>query len=366
MAHEAMTNYSTLVLAKIRQENILKTGVIFNSDYEGDAASGLVKIPVRDEEVEVSDYDKANGIKGKIGSTTYENFVIDHDKAVNEIIDGFDAQTVPDNLVADRIDSAGYSLARAEDIDGASTLLAGAVKVNIDTLNETNVYGHIVDLRTALSENNIPNDNRRYLLATPRVYALILKCPEFIKASDLGDSVVQTGAVGRIAGFNVFEWNDQTAGFAMLAGHPRFATRAEAFKKDIHLQDLGGSGEYIGASAVQGRLVYGHKILRSKAFMAVFSPAALTLALAKGATGGTTIATATGGDGTYYYKVDPSVRAVYDMTTKTYSGTELTSGTTEIAVSEGDIIEVVNITGGKVTAAGYIEVKKSNIAVVEG
>lgn len=366
MAHEAMTNYSNLVLAKIRQENILKTGVIFNSDYEGDAASGLVKIPVRDEEVEVSDYDKANGIKGKIGSTSYENFVIDHDKAVNEIIDGFDAQTVPDNLVADRIDSAGYSLARAEDTDGASTLLAGAVKVNIDTLDENSIYSRIVDVRTALSKNNIPNDNKRYLLVTPDAYALVIKSPEFIKASDLGDAVVQTGAIGRIAGFNVFEWNDNTPGFKMLAGHPRFATRAEAFKKDIHLQDLDGSGEYIGASAVQGRLVYGHKMLRSKAFMAVFSPAALTLALAKGAANGTTIATVTGGDGTYYYKVDPSVRAVYDMATKAYGGTELTSGTTEIPVSEGDIIEVVNITGGKVTAAGYIEVKKSNIAVAEG
>ena len=366
MPHEPMTNYSTLVLAKVRQENVLKTGVIFNNDYEGDAASGLVRIPVRDTEVEVSDYDKANGIKGKTSSTTYENFVINRDKAVNEIIDGFDAQSVPDNLVADRLDSAGYSIARAEDIDGAAVLLAGAVVLNVDSLDETNIYSRIVDLRTALSKKNIPNDNKRYLLVTPDVYALVLKCPEFIKASDLGDSVVQTGAVGRIAGFNVYEWNDSTPGFRMLAGHPRFATRAEAFKKDIHIQDLGGSGEYIGASAVQGRLVYDHKVLRKEAFIALYSPAALEVALAKGAANGTTIATITGGDGTYYYKVNPSARAVYDQTTKAYGGAELASGTTEITASEGDVIEVVSITGGKVTAAGYIEVRKNNVAVVEG
>ena len=109
MAHESQTRYSNLVLAKLRSESVLKVGVVFNNDYEGSPSAGIVKIPVRDTEVAVSDYDKANGIKAGTGSTTYENFVIDKDKAVNEIIDGYDAQTVPDNLVADRLDSAGYA-----------------------------------------------------------------------------------------------------------------------------------------------------------------------------------------------------------------------------------------------------------------
>ena len=67
--------------------------------------AGSVKIPVRDTEVAVSDYDKANGIAAGTGGTSYETMVIDKDKAVNEIIDGFDAEAVPDNLVADRLDS---------------------------------------------------------------------------------------------------------------------------------------------------------------------------------------------------------------------------------------------------------------------
>ena len=33
MAHEAQERYSALVLAKIRQENKLKNGVVFNTDY---------------------------------------------------------------------------------------------------------------------------------------------------------------------------------------------------------------------------------------------------------------------------------------------------------------------------------------------
>ena len=70
MAHEAQERYSALVLAKIRQENKLKNGVVFNTDYEGSPKAGVVKIPVRDAEVEVSDYDRANGIPVKHGSTS--------------------------------------------------------------------------------------------------------------------------------------------------------------------------------------------------------------------------------------------------------------------------------------------------------
>lgn len=42
---------------------------------------------------------------------------IDKDKYVNELIDGFDAASVPDNLVADRLDSAGYAMGVSFDTD---------------------------------------------------------------------------------------------------------------------------------------------------------------------------------------------------------------------------------------------------------
>ena len=55
MAHESKTRYSDLVLAKLRSELVLSDGFVFNNDYEGSAVSGSVKIPVRDDEVTVSD-----------------------------------------------------------------------------------------------------------------------------------------------------------------------------------------------------------------------------------------------------------------------------------------------------------------------
>lgn len=365
-AHEHQERWSKLVLAKLRNELLLKDGVIFNNDYEGSPAAGSVKIPVRDGEVVVSDYDKANGIKGTHGSTAYETMIIDKDKAVNEVIDGYDAKAVPDSLVADRLDSASYSMASQVDTDGATVLLAAATVENETELTPENIYDKIVDLRARMTKGKIPNDGKRYLLCTPDTYSLILKDKDhFVHATDLGDKVVATGAVGKIAGFLVFEWNDETANLAMLAGHPRFATRAMEFAVPIKVQDLSGSGTYIGASAVQGRNVYAHKVLRSVAIRAVYAPGSLTVTLAKGGAAGTAIATVTGGSGTLKYKVAPANRATYNQTSTSYGGDALTSGSTEIQVAEGQVIEVVDQVSSKVAKVGYITVKSTDIKAAE-
>lgn len=367
MAHTSQERYSKLVNAKLRNELVLKDGFVFNNDYEGNPTAGAVKIPVRDIEVAVSDYDKANGISATNGATSYTTLNIDKDKAVNEIIDGFDAESVPDNLVADRLDSAGYSLAAQIDTDGGTTLLAGSTIMNFGQLTKDNIYDALVGIREAMSTAKIPNDGKRYLLVTPKTMSLILKSPEFVKASSLGDAVVQTGAVGKIAGFLAAEWNDTTTNLAMLAGHPRFATRVKEWSVAPHLQDLSGSGKYIGASAVQGRMVYGHKVLRQVAIRSIYSPASLTVSLAA-ATGegssGKTVATITAGNTgtTYAYKLNPSSRATYDMTSSAYNGTSLTSGTTAISVNAGDIIEIVNLSSSKVKAVAYVTVNASDIA----
>lgn len=361
MAHEAQERYSNLVLAKVRKSLVLKDGVVFNNDYEGSPKAGAVKIPVRDTEVAVSDYDKANGITAGTGNTTYENMPIDKDKAVNEIIDGYDSQSVPDNLVADRLDSAGYSLAKQMDTDGGIVLIAGSTVKNETSLTSENIYDKIVDLKTDMDKENIPNDGKRYLLVLPDTMALILKDKDhFVKASDLGDAVVQTGAVGKIAGFLVIEWNDNTANLAMIAGHPRFATRAQEFSVPVHIQDLSGSGKYIGASAVQGRDVYAHKVLRSVAIRSVFAPGSLTVSAAVGSTAGKTVLTvAEAATGSFKYKVAPAVAAkVGDV----YEGTELTSGTTQISVSAGQVVEVADLdSNGKVVKVGYHTVAATEI-----
>lgn len=265
MAHTLQERYSQLVDIKLRALLVKKDGVIFNNRYEGDPKAGKVKVPVRDTEVTVAQYDKATGISATQGTTTYLDVPIDKDYAVNEIIDGYDASAVPDNLTADRLDSAAYALAFQMEKDATAVLESGATQYDDTTaLTKDNIYEKIVGVRTSMSKANVPNDNRRWLLVTPDVYALVLTSPEFIKASDLGDAVVQTGAVGRIAGFNVYEDNTLTAETTeFIAGHPDWCTRVNEWQVPVHLQDVNGSGKYIGASAVQGRKIYAHKVTKA-------------------------------------------------------------------------------------------------------
>ena len=131
----------------------------------------------------------------------------------------------------------------------------------------------------------------------------------------------------------------------------------------VHIQDLSGSGKYIGASAVQGRMVYAHKVLRSAAIRSVYTPGSLVISLAAGSDTGKTVVTVSAGNTgmTYAYKVNPASRATYNQTSSSYSGTSLTSGTTEISVSEGDVIEIVNLSSSKVVSVGYVTVTAANI-----
>lgn len=265
MAHTLQERYSKLIDLKLRATLVKKDGVIFNNRYEGDPKAGKVKVPVRDTEVTVADYSKTGGATATHGDTTYLDVSVDKDKAVNEIIDGYDAAAVPDNLVADRLDSAAYSLALQIEKDATTELESSATTFGDTTaLDKDTIYDTIVDVRTKMSEAYVPNDNRRFLLVSPTVFGLILKSPEFIRATTLGDSVVQTGAAGRIAGFNVFEDATLSATTDFIAGHPDWCTRVNEWSVPVHLQDINGSGKYIGASAVQGRRIYAHKVTKAK------------------------------------------------------------------------------------------------------
>ena len=132
MAHEAQVRYSNLVDLKLRKTLVKKVGVICNNRYEGSPKVGSVKVPVRDTEVSVNDYNKQTGAEKTHGDIAYLTVAINKDKAVNEIIDGFDAESVPGQLVADRLDSAGYSLALQADTDG-SVELTTAPKRSLST-----------------------------------------------------------------------------------------------------------------------------------------------------------------------------------------------------------------------------------------
>lgn len=272
-AHAHQERWSSLVDAKLRQTLVTRDNYIFNTNYEGDPKAGKVKIPVRDTEVTVKDYNKATGVDLETGTTTYMDLNIDQDKAVNELIDGFDAAAVPDNILADRLDSAGYSLALEMD-QKSINLLETTDGINVcatktAATNQT-AYKEVLAAKTYLTRKGVPQAGR-WLICSPEFMAVLMLDDHFIRQGDLSQELKNAGAVGSVAGFAVFESGNtmyedtklvasKKTTTEFIAGHPNWCHRVQEWGVDVHAQDLAGSGKYIGASAVQGRKIYGLKI----------------------------------------------------------------------------------------------------------
>ena len=101
--------------------------------------------------------------------------------------------------------------------------------------------------------------------------AVLMMDDHFIRQGDLSQQMKNAGAVGAVAGFAVYESNnlmvDNTTIVSskkttteFIAGHPNWCHRVQEWSVDVHNQDLAGSGKFIGATAVQGRKIYGVKV----------------------------------------------------------------------------------------------------------
>jgi len=271
--HAKRDRYANAVLEKLRFMLVTKDHFIFNTRYEGDPKAGAVKIPKRDTEARVRTYDPDTGLEVAGSATSYETLNLNIDIAVNEIIDGFDAVSVPDGVVAERLDSAGYSIALELDDTGLGLLVDSGTQISDKSAStKADIMTKVVAARTALSAAKVPAEGR-YLIVSPAIMGLLLLSEEFIKAGDLSQELVAAGVVGRIAGFNVFESNNiplTTAGsleVEFIAGHPNWSHRVYEWKVKPDVYDLSGDASYIGASAVKARLVYGQKISRATTVM---------------------------------------------------------------------------------------------------
>ncbi len=271
--HAKRDRYANAVLEKLRFMLVTKDHFIFNTRYEGDPKAGAVKIPMRDTEARVRTYDPDTGLQVAGSATSYETLNLDIDIAVNEIIDGFDAVSVPDGIVAERLDSAGYSIALELDDTGLGLLVDGGTQISDKSAStKADIMTKVVAARTALSAAKVPAEGR-YLIVSPAIMGLLLLSEEFIKAGDLSQELVAAGVVGRIAGFNVFESNniplttDGSLEVEFIAGHPNWSHRVYEWKVEPDVYDLSGDASYIGASAVKARLVYGQKISRATTVM---------------------------------------------------------------------------------------------------
>ena len=109
--------------------------------------------------------------------------------------------------MADRLDSAGYSLGLSIDkksiaaLEGADGASVCATKT---AATEANAYKLVLEAKRVLSRKGVPAAGR-FLIASPEFMEVLMQDERFIKQGDLSQQLVQLGVVGQAAGFNVLE-----------------------------------------------------------------------------------------------------------------------------------------------------------------
>ncbi len=259
--HKRKETYANEVLTIARSEmNIYED---FSTDYEVNGATGQINVPTRNGEVELSDYDILNGISLKQSATDYLVLPIDKNYACNELIDGYEAEAVPDNIRAQRIESAGYSFGMKKEGFAIDALKTGTVSADTTALTKTDVYEKIAKEVSNMKKRNMKVNSMR-IVVDADTELLLLTDDKFANTSGtLGEELVREGVIGKINGVPVKPnyllgevTTDKKRRVEFVIYDKRFCQKYEDWAVEPTINDL-KDGKHIGASALQGRQVGG-------------------------------------------------------------------------------------------------------------
>ena len=247
----------------------LKIRNTFSRDYVGTPTAGAVNVPVRKTDVKIRDYDIKSGIALEQSATDYLNVPITKNKGLNELIDGFEAAAVPDNLMAQRLESASYSSAKTLEDDAIAALVAKHTDSEMEDCTTENVYSNIVKDIAKIAKLGV-DKSRMYVAISYETETLLLTDQKYSNtASQIGAELVRNGVVGRINGVNVITQDlgqDGGTDIEYIVYATEWCQAIDEWKVNPRVVDLtSGSDKYIGASALKGRMVYEDIVTDEKA-----------------------------------------------------------------------------------------------------
>ncbi len=249
------------VLYNFRKTFIFRS--LVNSDYEGEitGAGDTVNI-VTPSAIAVNDY---------TGTVTYEEIQSSLQKMVIDQLKSWGFK-VPDikklqaniNLADTFMIEAANAMANTVDANLASLSPQAGNTVSLDISSVyTGVRPALIDCGQALDDAGVP-DEGRYLVASTTMFAGIRKASDYTPASEMGDEIKRTGAVGHLEGFDIYKSrNVQVATqHKCLAGHKSAITFAEQLVETETLRDQDSF-----ADLVRGLMVFGRKVVRPGALV---------------------------------------------------------------------------------------------------
>lgn len=276
--HKRQERYINSIVELMRPDLLIRN--TFTTDYEGDPASGAVKVPVRNTDVSVQNYDVVSGANLTTSATDYINIPIDNNKVINELIDGYEAEAVPDNLVAQRLESGAYSVASTLEADALGVLTTEGNYVASKTAGTdstaSTIYADILKDISKIKRLGVKS-NRIKVAIDSDTEVLLLTDEKFSNtASQIGAELARQGVVGRINGVDVITEDLSSVGAQYIVYAPDWCKAIDEFTIAPRVVDI-RDGAHVGASKLEGRMVYANAVTNKNAVVVKFAttPASL-------------------------------------------------------------------------------------------
>lgn len=258
---EGYSNISEAVLAeKSIWKEIVRHDVLMNAD----ATSMKVYV---NEGVLDQTYVPGVGVSVSNDGSSYVTINNLEEKAMNEILDGFTVDTAPEDHVMQRFNAAVETRGESEDTKVFAGMVAGGTELVAPAgakPTPTTIFQNIADLGEALDNVKAPQSGRK-LVITPAIRAMITNRDSgIVLDTDKGDRVLSEGWIGRFYGFDIYMTTLMPAGTNMVASQVRGYAAKEVYKVDPKVQDISGSGQFIGDAAIQDRVAFLDGIVRAE------------------------------------------------------------------------------------------------------
>lgn len=252
--HKRQERYTKEIVPLMRQEFNIRND--FSRDYEGDPVSGAVNVPTRNGDIVLSPYDVLNGIEMTQSATDYIPVLVDNHVAFSELVDGYEADAVPDNIVAQRLESAGYVTGKQLEESAINALVEGGTTGDDTTALATEtVYAKIAEDVKNMKARGI-KANEMKIAVSAETELLLLTDDKFANsASTIGAELIREGVIGKVNGVNTKPNYLLPADVDYIIYAPRWCQAIDAWKVEPALNDI-KDGKHVGASALQGRMVY--------------------------------------------------------------------------------------------------------------
>lgn len=255
-------------LLKVFDKTVVMAGLV-NREFEGEINSAGDVVHIRTfGDVTVNNYTRDMTISFQaltdpmvdlgIDQQKYFAFKVDDmDKAQAniDILEGYAARAAV--AIRDVVDSR--LIGHYADVDSGNVIGTDGSPIS---LTKDNIYTYITQMGQLLDESNAPQEGRN-LVITPKFKTLLLQSPEFTRATNLGDNVVQNGFIGSLGGFKVHVTTNNPA-VSGVVNLMAFTQDYIAFASQVSKVETVRPYNMF-ADAVKGLYLYGSKVVKPTA-----------------------------------------------------------------------------------------------------